>query len=72
MFGHTPTFKLGAAPGEIWADERRIAIDTGSKHSHRLTLIDIGSGITYSCRTEAGYQCAEFRVGTAKDRLHRP
>nr|WP_306812979.1 metallophosphoesterase [Paenibacillus soyae] len=72
MFGHTPTFKLGAAPGEIWADERRIAIDTGSKHGHRLTLLDTGSGVTFSCRTEAGYRSMDFQVGTAKDRLRRP
>lgn len=72
MFGHTPTFKLGASPGEIWADARRIAIDTGSKHGHRLTLLDTGSGVTYSCQTAAGYRSTDFRFGTAKDRLGRP
>ncbi|MEK3882911.1 metallophosphoesterase [Paenibacillus sp. PL2-23] len=72
MFGHTPTFKLGAEPGEIWSDDRRIAIDTGSKHGHRLTLLDVGSGVTYSCQSGAGYSSTDFRVGTAKDRLHRP
>lgn len=72
MFGHTPTFKLGAPPGEIWSDERRIAIDTGSKQSCRLTLLDVGSGDTYSCATEPGYQSHDFRQSTAKDRLQMP
>lgn len=69
MFGHTPTFKLGGKPGEIWADGRRIGIDTGSKHGYRLTLLDLTSGDTYSCATEPGYQSHDFRIGTAKDRL---
>lgn len=70
MFGHTPTFKLGAEPGEIWSDERRIGIDTGSKHNVRLTLLDLESGDTYSCATDPGYQSFDFRISTAKDRLH--
>ncbi|RJE88938.1 serine/threonine protein phosphatase [Paenibacillus sp. 1011MAR3C5] len=59
MFGHTPTSKLGAVPGDIWTDGRRIAIDTGAKHSQRLTLLDIHEGISYSCPTEPGYRSGE-------------
>lgn len=58
VFGHTPTFKLGATPGSIWTRPGKIAIDTGAKHGLRLTLIDLTSAITYSC-------------STAPDRLYR-
>lgn len=72
MFGHTPTFKLGGDPGQIWSDSRRIGIDTGSKHGYRLTLLDLDGGSTYSCATSPGYQSSDFRIGTAKDRLRLP
>lgn len=48
VFGHTPTFKLGARPGHIWRGNGRIGIDTGAKHGHRLTLLDLHNGISYS------------------------
>ncbi|MDQ6419859.1 metallophosphoesterase [Paenibacillus sp. LHD-117] len=56
VFGHTPTFKLGAPVGTIWSDERRIGIDTGAKHGNRLTLLDLSGSIAYSCETMAGYR----------------
>lgn len=48
VFGHTPTFKLGARPGDIWLGRGRIGIDTGAKHGHRLTLLDVHNRISYS------------------------
>jgi serine/threonine protein phosphatase 1 len=55
VFGHTPTFKLGAPSGLLWADSRRIGIDTGAKHGCRLTLLDLSGSIAYSCQTFGGY-----------------
>ncbi|CAI6084450.1 metallophosphoesterase family protein [Cohnella sp. JJ-181] len=54
VFGHTPTFKLGAAAGELWLGPARIGIDTGAKHGCRLTLVDLTNRLAYSCRTEPG------------------
>ncbi|OWA35131.1 hypothetical protein B9G55_10630 [Saccharibacillus sp. O16] len=51
VFGHTPTFKLGASPGSIWRSPGRMAIDTGAKHGVRLTLLDLTNEISYSCST---------------------
>lgn len=59
MFGHTPTNKLGADPGKVWTDGRRIAIDTGAKHGQRLTLLDVRTGISYFCPTEPGYRSGD-------------
>ncbi|REK74590.1 metallophosphoesterase [Paenibacillus paeoniae] len=66
MFGHTPTSKLGAAPGEVWTDGRRIAIDTGAKHGQRLTLLNVLDGTSYSCPTEPGYRSGDCSVGIVK------
>lgn len=52
VFGHTPTFKLGAEPGALWQAQGRLGIDTGAKHGHRLTLLDLNGGLAYSCSTE--------------------
>ncbi|MFC4600763.1 metallophosphoesterase [Cohnella hongkongensis] len=51
IFGHTPTYKLGAEAGRIWCKDRRIGIDTGAKHGQRLTLLDVAGRRTYSCST---------------------
>ncbi|SFJ24792.1 serine/threonine protein phosphatase 1 [Paenibacillus sp. UNC496MF] len=51
VFGHTPTFKLGARPGKLWFGEGKIGIDTGAKHGHRLTLLDVHKRISYWCST---------------------
>lgn len=51
VFGHTPTYKLGAEIGRIWCGDRRIGIDTGAKHGQRLTLLDVGERLSYSCST---------------------
>jgi len=51
VFGHTPTFKLGAEAGRVWCGRDRIGIDTGAKHGQRLTLLDLGAGLSYSCST---------------------
>ncbi|MEK0313800.1 metallophosphoesterase [Cohnella sp. 56] len=52
VFGHTPTFKLGAAAGELWLGPDRIGIDTGAKHGCRLTLVDLTNRLSYSCRVQ--------------------
>lgn len=63
VFGHTPTFKLGAEAGKIWRRGGMIGIDTGAKHGCRLTLLDVHHGIAYSCSTESGRQrYADFCV----------
>lgn len=51
VFGHTPTFKLGAAPGSVWNRPGKIGIDTGAKHGLRLTLVDLTNAMSYSCST---------------------
>lgn len=51
VFGHTPTFKLGCDPGDLWFGQGRIGIDTGAKHDGRLTLLDLSSKLSYSCST---------------------
>ena len=51
VFGHTPTYKLGAETGQIWYDSGRIGIDTGAKHGQRLTLLDVEERRSYSCST---------------------
>jgi Calcineurin-like phosphoesterase len=51
VFGHTPTFKLGARPGKLWFGDGKIGIDTGAKHGHRLTLLDMHKRIGYWCPT---------------------
>lgn len=62
IFGHTPTFKLGAVPGSLWLAERRIGIDTGAKHGQRLTLLDVHGGITYSCSTSPVGLYGDYRA----------
>lgn len=51
LFGHTPTFKLGGVPGQLWYGNNRIGIDTGAKHGHRLSLLDLSENVLYSCST---------------------
>ncbi len=62
VFGHTPTFKLGAEPGELWFGRDRIGIDTGAKHGFRLTLVDLTNQLSYSCSTSAAERYADFRT----------
>lgn len=51
VFGHTPTSRLGAQPGNLWFGEGKIGIDTGAKHGQRLTLFDVHPRIGYWCAT---------------------
>lgn len=60
VFGHTPTYKLGAAPGAVWLADRRLGIDTGAKHGLRLTLVDLSGNLTYSCSTASVGQYGDF------------
>lgn len=62
VFGHTPTFKLGALPGEPWLAPGRIGIDCGAKHGHRLALIELREGIGYSCSTRPDRLYGDWRV----------
>lgn len=61
VFGHTPTFKMGAEPGELWFGRDRIGIDTGAKHGCRLTLVDLTNQLAYSCSTGASERYSDFR-----------
>lgn len=61
VFGHTPTFKLGAAPGELWFGRDRIGIDTGAKHGKRLTLVDLSNRLAYSCSTGGAEKYGDYR-----------
>lgn len=62
VFGHTPTFKLGANPGSLFVDECRIGIDTGAKHGYKLSLVDLTNGLCYSCSTNAEYRSGDVHV----------
>ncbi|WP_051318222.1 metallophosphoesterase [Cohnella thermotolerans] len=61
VFGHTPTFKMGAEPGELWFGRDRIGIDTGAKHGKRLTLVDLSNRVAYSCSTAAAERYGDYR-----------
>ncbi|MFC5531204.1 metallophosphoesterase [Cohnella yongneupensis] len=52
VFGHTPTQHMGAEPGELWHGPRMLGIDTGAKHGHRLTLVELTGKEAYSCSTD--------------------
>ncbi|MFE5321275.1 metallophosphoesterase family protein [Paenibacillus sp. NPDC056579] len=52
IFGHTPTRRMGAAPGEIWVGPGIIGIDTGAKHGLRLSLVNLTNQTVYSCSTD--------------------
>lgn len=62
VFGHTPTFKIGAPAGQLFIDSCRIGIDTGAKHGHRLSLVDLTNGIWYSCATSGEYRSSDIQV----------
>lgn len=62
VFGHTPTHRMGAAPGEIWIRPDRIGIDTGAKHGLRLTLVDLTCRKSYSCSTKEKGTYTDFRM----------
>ncbi|HIW32485.1 MAG TPA: metallophosphoesterase [Candidatus Paenibacillus intestinavium] len=62
VFGHTPTFKLGATPGSLFVDECRIGIDTGAKHGYKLSLVDLTHGLCYSCSTSEEYRTGDVHV----------
>jgi len=62
IFGHTPTYRLGAAKGGLWFGSNRIGIDTGAKHGCRLTLFDIYGELTYSCSTAASDLYGDFKI----------
>lgn len=62
VFGHTPTYRMGVAPGDIWVEADRIGIDTGAKHGVRLTLLDLTHHKSYSCSTETKGVYTDFRT----------
>ncbi|MBO9610593.1 MAG: metallophosphoesterase [Paenibacillaceae bacterium] len=68
VFGHTPTFKLGAAPGSLWLAPGRIGIDTGAKHGHRLTLLDLRGDFAYSCSTAPANRYGDVRSEPVRTR----
>ncbi|EST10694.1 metallophosphoesterase [Sporolactobacillus laevolacticus] len=62
IFGHTPTYRLGSAPGQIWHGEGKIDIDTGAKHNVRLTLVDLTNRLAYSCSTAPERRYGSLRI----------
>ncbi|MNB84671.1 diadenosine tetraphosphatase [compost metagenome] len=69
IFGHTPTFKMGAKAGEVWRKPGLTGIDTGAKHNCRLTLLDVHNALAYSCSTEATRQhYKDFKMEVLEDR----
>ncbi|AJY75092.1 metallophosphoesterase [Paenibacillus beijingensis] len=61
VFGHTPTVRLGAHPGELWHGPGRLGIDTGAKHGLRLTLVELTGRLAYSCSTHPSTQYQDIR-----------
>ncbi|MFC4104067.1 metallophosphoesterase [Paenibacillus xanthanilyticus] len=61
VFGHTPTRRLGAEPGELWQGAGMLGIDTGAKHGLRLTLVELNGRMAYSCATVHGNRYADYR-----------
>ncbi|GGG54739.1 metallophosphoesterase [Paenibacillus radicis (ex Gao et al. 2016)] len=61
VFGHTPTHKMGATPGELWHAPGRLGIDTGAKHGHRLTLVELSGQTAYSYSTASSSLYGDYR-----------
>lgn len=68
VFGHTPTERMGARPGEVWRGPGMLGIDTGAKHDLRLTLINLTENISYSCSTNPKKLYKDLRISP----LHEP
>lgn len=51
VFGHTPTFRLGADFGNVWLSKGMVGIDTGAGHGYNLSLVDLTSWNVYSVST---------------------
>ena len=47
VFGHTPSYILGADYGEIFVAEDKICIDTGAKHGFALSLVELNQRKVY-------------------------
>lgn len=62
VFGHTPTYRLGAAPGDIWQGKGKLDIDTGAKHNLRLTLVDLTNRRAYSCSTASENRYGDLQL----------
>lgn len=62
VFGHTPTFKMGCSPGSLFVDDCRIGIDTGAKHGHKLSLVDLTNGVCYNCSIVDYYRSGDVHV----------
>ncbi|KAA9019534.1 metallophosphoesterase [Niallia endozanthoxylica] len=66
VFGHTPTEKMGAKPGEIWVGPGMLGIDTGAKHDYRLTLVNLTEHISYSISTNPKHLYKDLRISHFK------
>ncbi|WP_394232123.1 metallophosphoesterase [Niallia oryzisoli] len=66
VFGHTPTEKMGANPGEIWFGPGMLGIDTGAKHDYRLTLVNLTEDISYSISTNPKHLYKDLRISPFK------
>lgn len=61
IFGHTPTQNMGAEPGQLWHGPQMLGIDTGAKHGHRLTLVEMTNKVAYSCSTNPDALYGDYR-----------
>ncbi|MBB6674382.1 metallophosphoesterase [Cohnella nanjingensis] len=62
VFGHTPSQRIGAKPGELWQGADRLGIDTGAKHGLRLTLVELTGHLAYSCATDPSDLYGDLRT----------
>lgn len=53
IFGHTPTFRLGAAAGRLWLGAGKIGVDTGAGHGSCLSLVDLTNRFQYAINVAA-------------------
>ena len=60
VFGHTPTFRFGLPPGEIWHGEGKTGIDTGAGRGLYLSLVELTGGFQW--RVPAGAPHAVTRT----------
>ncbi|GIP18555.1 serine/threonine protein phosphatase [Paenibacillus montaniterrae] len=56
VFGHTPTFRLGASAGRIWLGPGKIGVDTGAGHGSCLSLVDLTNRCQYAIDVAAPNQ----------------
>ncbi len=62
VFGHSPTFRLGAEPGFVWQAHGKLGIDTGAGHGLCLSLVDLNAGIVYASHTHEEAEVRKYAI----------